>query len=164
MVYIVHYVTYPETCRKRQFLHSTFCSPLRVFWTHDSINSDQRHTRNMSAPLQNYLKTYRKRGGLTQDEMAYLLGCQDGAKVSRYERLHRQPNLETALGCQVVFGVPAHELFPGMYKQVEQNIIPRAQLLSKQVTHGTPDPYTNRKIEALNSITGTKAGELAYAL
>jgi transcriptional regulator with XRE-family HTH domain len=118
----------------------------------------------MSITLQNYLKTYRKRGGLTQDEMAYLLGCQDGAKVSRYERMTRQPNLETALGCQAVFGVPVHELFPGIYKEVEKIIIPRAQQLSLQVKNEIPSPYTDRKLETLQSITSLKAGEPVLAI
>ena len=62
--------------------------------------------------------------------MAFLLGCQSGTKISRFERLARQPNLETALACQVVFGVPAHELFPGVFAEVEKTVIERARLLS----------------------------------
>lgn len=40
-----------------------------------------------SQPLFNYLLTYRKRSALSQEEVAYLLGAQSGAKVCRYERL-----------------------------------------------------------------------------
>ena len=36
--------------------------------------------------LENYLRTYRKRSGLTQREVAFLVGCRNGAQVSRYER------------------------------------------------------------------------------
>lgn len=32
--------------------------------------------------LDNYLKTYRKRTALTQKDVAYLLGCQSGSKIS----------------------------------------------------------------------------------
>ncbi len=80
-----------------------------------------------------YLKTYRKRGGLTQDEVAFLIGCQSGTKISRFERLARQPNLETALACQVVFGIPAHELFPGLFAEVEKTVAERARELSAQL-------------------------------
>ena len=62
--------------------------------------------------------------------MAFLLGCQSGTKISRFERLARQPNLETALACQVVFGVPAHELFSGVFAEVEKTVTKRARLLS----------------------------------
>ncbi len=42
-----------------------------------------------------YLRTYRKRSGLTQSEVARLLGLESGQLISRYERLDRSPNLET---------------------------------------------------------------------
>ncbi len=80
-----------------------------------------------------YLRTYRKRDGLTQDEVAFLIGCQSGTKISRFERLARQPNLETALACQVVFGVPAHELFPGVFAEVEKTVAERARELAVQL-------------------------------
>lgn len=80
-----------------------------------------------------YLRTHRKRGGLTQDEMAFLLGCQSGTKISRFERLARQPNLKTALACQVILGVPAHELFPGMFAEVEKTVAERARQLSSRL-------------------------------
>jgi transcriptional regulator with XRE-family HTH domain len=83
--------------------------------------------------IMSYLRTYRKRGGLTQDEMAFLLGYQSGTKVSRFERLARHPNLETALACQVVFGIPAHKLFPGVFAEVEKTVTERARLLSDQL-------------------------------
>jgi len=80
-----------------------------------------------------YLRTYRKRGGLTQDEMAFLLGCQSGTKISRFERLARHPNLETALACQVIFGVPAHKLFPGVFAEVERTVTERARVLTSRL-------------------------------
>ena len=87
----------------------------------------------MAPKIMSYLRTHRKRGGLTQDEMAFLLGYQSGTKISRFERLARQPNLETALACQVVFGIPAHELFPGVFAEVEKTVTKRARLLSDQL-------------------------------
>jgi transcriptional regulator with XRE-family HTH domain len=84
----------------------------------------------MAPKIKSYLRTYRKRLGLTQDEIAFLLGCRSGTKISRFEHLARHPNLETALACQVVFGVPAHEIFPGMFAEVEKVVTERARLLS----------------------------------
>jgi transcriptional regulator with XRE-family HTH domain len=80
-----------------------------------------------------YLRTHRRRGGLTQDEMAFLLGYQSGTKIPRFERLARHPNLETALACQVVFGIPAHKLFPGVFAEVEKTVTERARELSVQL-------------------------------
>src|SRR2546429_9576493 len=63
--------------------------------------------------LENYLRTYRKRSGLTQREVAFLVGCRNGAQVSRYEKRRRLPPLRTALACEAAFGVPVAELFAG---------------------------------------------------
>ena len=70
-----------------------------------------------SHKLENYLRKYRRRAGLTQDELAFLLGCKSGAKVSRYERFARTPNLQTALAYEVVFGAPARELLAGAARE-----------------------------------------------
>ena len=83
----------------------------------------------MSPRLPNYLKSYRKRAGLSQDEVAFLLGCASGAKVSRYERFSRQPNRATAAACEVVFRAPMRESLAGAYAKVEGTIKQRAQFL-----------------------------------
>src|SRR2546425_12606538 len=82
--------------------------------------------------LENYQRAYRKRSGLTQREVAFLLGCQNGAQVSRYEKRRRVPPLRMALACETVFWVPAAELFGGMKDQVNKVIEKRlAELQSK---------------------------------
>src|SRR3990172_10662490 len=101
--------------------------------------------------LPNYLRTYRKRAGLTQDEMAYLLGCRSGAKVSRYEHFTRQPNLKTVFAYQIIFHVPAEKLFPGIYHEIEDITLERAKLLSHRLEKGRLSRVTARKIEALNT-------------
>ena len=77
----------------------------------------------VSHKLENYLRTYRKRSGLSQDEVAFLLGCQNGTKVSRYERFARKPSLETLFAYEVVFGASARELFAGAYQKVEKKTL-----------------------------------------
>ena len=64
--------------------------------------------------LENYLRTYRKRSGLTQREVAFLVGCRNGAQVSRYEKRRRLPPLRTALAFEAAFGVPVSVLFAGL--------------------------------------------------
>ena len=75
--------------------------------------------------LENYLQTYRKHSGLTQEEVAFLLGCGDGVQVSRFENRHRLPPIETALACEEIFGVPVAELFAGMRESVGKDIARR---------------------------------------
>src|SRR5881397_730442 len=99
----------------------------------------------MAHRLPNYLKTHRKRAGLSQDEVAFLFGCRSGAKVSRYERLARRPSLETAFAYEAVFGVPARELFAGVYEKVEEEIRKRARVLAGKLTSAKPDRTVHRK-------------------
>jgi transcriptional regulator with XRE-family HTH domain len=107
----------------------------------------------MAPKIKSYLRTHRMKGGLTQDEMAFLLGCHSGTKISRFEHLARHPNLETALACQVVFGVPAHELFPGIYAEVEKIVTERARLLSGQLNAKREQDRSGlRKLETLRAI------------
>jgi hypothetical protein len=94
--------------------------------------------------------------------MAFLLGCQSGTKISRFERLARQPNLETALACQMVFGVPAHEIFPGMFAEVESLVTERARLLvSRLRAQREQHPGVRQKLATLAAIDGR--GEAASA-
>ena len=103
----------------------------------------------MAHKLQNYLRTFRKRAGLSQDEVAFLLGCQSGAKVSRYERFSRKPSLETALAYEVLFGVSGRELFAGIFQKVEEKTKKRAQLLVRKLGEGKRDRITMGKLKAL---------------
>lgn len=89
--------------------------------------------------LPNHLRSYRKRLGLSQAEIAYLLGCKSAAKVSRYERFQRIPGLVTALRYEAVFGVPANVLFAGLADEARRATLVRQHKLSKQhplTSHG----------------------------
>ena len=109
----------------------------------------------MASRIQSYLRTYRKRNGFTQDEMAFLLGGQSGSKVSRFERLARKPNLETALAFQAIFGVQAEDIFSGTHAAVEKVVTERARLLSRRLQEDrreNDDPEFERKIAIIESI------------
>ncbi len=94
--------------------------------------------------LENYLRTYRKRSGLTQQEVAFLLGCETGAQVSRYEKRHRLPPLETALACEAIFGIPIAELFAGMRRSVGRDIEKRRLELRSRLQ--TPNPKASEDL------------------
>lgn len=105
---------------------------------------------------------HRKRHGLTQHEMAFLLGSKDGSAVSHVERGAREPSLRSAFACEVMFGVPARELFPGIYEEVEHELKTRAQALSDRSPHSTGKRawYTRKLLEGIIS---PKEPELAQA-
>lgn len=110
----------------------------------------------MAQALPNYLRTYRKRSGFTQDEMASLLGSKSGTKVSRYERNARYPNLETVFAYEVIFQTPARELFPGIYQQVESETIERIHFLRQKLNQKQSNPVSTRKVETLQKLLSRK--------
>jgi len=63
--------------------------------------------------LRNYIKSHRKRAGLSQPDVAFLLGNSDETQVSRYENDRRLPPLEVALALQEIFKVPTVLWFGG---------------------------------------------------
>jgi transcriptional regulator with XRE-family HTH domain len=107
----------------------------------------------MSRRLPNYIRTYRRRAGLSQDEMAFLLGCRDGSKVSRYERFFRQPSFETALALEAIFGTSAPELFAGLYEKTLLIIQERAQTMAERLAQSDANRKNKRKLELLNAIS-----------
>lgn len=107
----------------------------------------------MSRNLDNYLRTYRKKAGLSQDEVAFLLGSQSGAKVSRYERHTREPNLRTLFALEVIFRAPSRKLFAGIYERVERITVKRASaLVERFAAIESPDRMLAHKLAALKAI------------
>lgn len=116
----------------------------------------------MSSAIPQYLRTHRKRAGLTQSETAALLGLETGENISRYERESRRPTLETAFALQAIFGVESRELFPGLYREVEQGVRKRARALLKE--RGAKDPeLRGRKQAFLEALASAAAEQKAYA-
>ena len=79
----------------------------------------------MSSLFTHSLRIYRKRSGLSQREVSFLLGAKHKAKVSRYENGHRLPPLRTALAYATIFDVPLPKLFPTLQRKVEKEIVGR---------------------------------------
>jgi transcriptional regulator with XRE-family HTH domain len=110
-------------------------------------------------PLQNYLRTHRRRADLSQEEVATLLGGASGTKVSRHENFARTPSVLTVFAYEVVFGRPAREIFAGAYEEVRLAVRSRARQLANRLIKGAPNPQaarTLRKIELLRSIVDQK--------
>jgi len=96
----------------------------------------------MASPkLEHYLRACRKRSGLTQTDVAYLLGSKTRAQVSRYERRWNAPTLRTALAFEALFGTPVSEIFAGMYESVDEELKRRARelTLESQAQNGKRD-------------------------
>src|SRR5262245_54378339 len=76
----------------------------------------------MSMHLPCALRTHRRTWGLSQRELADILGFESPTHLSRLERGKRVPGLETALTCSTLFGVPPGELFPQLALEIEVSL------------------------------------------
>ena len=74
---------------------------------------------NMADRLVNYVRAKRKKAGLSQRDLAFILGYGKAGAVSRHELFRSIPPLIMALGYEVIFEVPITQLFPGLYDTVE---------------------------------------------
>lgn len=100
----------------------------------------------MAQKLDNYLLTHRKRAGLSQDEVAFLLGRTSGTTVTRYERFVRVPGLDTALAFQAIYESPVHQLFAGRYHKVERSVDERLWRLAFKLGKCPPAAVRERKL------------------
>jgi len=108
--------------------------------------------------LHNYLRTYRRRHGFSQAEIAALLGIGSYRPVSRYEHGARHPHILTVFALEVVFGQPASELFAGAYDTVRHAVRERARRMEQKLC-ALPDldRATIRKVELLRAIVGPES-------
>jgi transcriptional regulator with XRE-family HTH domain len=72
--------------------------------------------------LNNYLRTERRRRGLRQRHVAYLLGSRTGEKVSRYENFSRLPDIRTVFALEAIYGIPASKLFAGIFDEARVKV------------------------------------------
>src|SRR2546423_258774 len=77
-------------------------------------------------PFSNRLWRARKRRGLVQKQVAYLIE-KTVDEVSRYERGIHQPELQTLLALEIIYGTPLRLLFPELYEQVRARITERIE-------------------------------------
>lgn len=108
--------------------------------------------RVMKRARPSYLRTHRKRHGLTQREVGFLIGLKSGQIISRYEDNSFMPHLRSALACQVIFDVVPHELFPSMYRDIEQFTLERVVALIETLSGQTLTPVIARKQESLHKM------------
>ena len=70
----------------------------------------------------NQLVVYRKRMRFGQKQVAKLLGHKDTSMLSRYERGHSLPPLETALRLEIIYRVPVAFLYQAAYRELKDKI------------------------------------------
>jgi DNA-binding XRE family transcriptional regulator len=136
----------PNCGQQRRFI-LTICSAasLRSLSTPSSlINlSDKGRSRRSCAHMtnkvqRNDLKRHRKQAGLSQRELARIIGCADQSSVARHERSQTAPSLAAAIGYQVVFQKPISTIFPELHKNAARDI--ETRLADLEVALGQRNP------------------------
>ncbi len=78
--------------------------------------------------LPTYLRTYRKHTGLTQTEVAYVLGI-NRSDLWQYETSRREPSLRVLLALQILYRIPLRKLFAGIFIQCRLSTLSRLRRL-----------------------------------
>ena len=101
-------------------------------------------------PLKSYLRHLRRRTGLSQEQLGFLLGRCSQSQVSLYERLKREPDLRPFLKCLLFFGLSGHEVYPALMEELEEELTEDARLLYENL-QGNPSRLNNDRLDALEA-------------
>jgi DNA-binding XRE family transcriptional regulator len=98
-----------------------------------------------------YLRTHRRQSGLTQRELATILGHITEGQVSRHELGDNIPPLAVALGYEIIFGVSVSQIFPGVHatvaRAIEARLSDMEQVLQQKSAKGRDANAIARKLE-----------------
>ena len=110
-----------------------------------------------------FVRANRRRWGLTQPELALLIGLTSPTAVSRIERSQRTPAASTLIACCIVFDVATPELFPSLHAEIEVAVGEAARTLLVQL-EGRTDKQSVRKRRLLEGmvtrISNNKSAEI----
>ena len=67
-----------------------------------------------------FVRSHRRKWGLTQVELARLVGLSSRSAVSRIERAERVPTTATIIACGIIFGLATPDLFPSLQEEIEE--------------------------------------------
>jgi transcriptional regulator with XRE-family HTH domain len=104
----------------------------------------------MSHLLPSYLHRLRKQWGLSQPDLAMLLGV-TGSALSRFENRSRHPSAELIVAAEVIFGHRAKDVFPRFFHDIERTIVERSHTLYKSLESKT-DKTSREKLRLLTEI------------
>lgn len=102
--------------------------------------------------LPQYLRTHRKRTGLSQEEVAWLMGRKGDSCIYGHESSRRKPSLESVLAYEIIYGRPAKELFAGFFEAAQLVTRRRAAALIKRLEGHDDGPRTEIKLAVLRAL------------
>jgi transcriptional regulator with XRE-family HTH domain len=90
--------------------------------------------------------------GLTQPELAALLGVTDSA-LSKFETQALAPTKNLVIGIEVIFGKNARDVFPALYALTERHIMRRAAILADTLERNG-DALSKKKLQLIKEMVG----------
>ncbi len=106
------------------------------------------------------LKSYRKRAGLTQRDLPYMMGMKEDTAIARFEKRKRVPTMEKAFAYQAALGEDLEDMFPEVAAKARKEVGARAALLTlkrrEQGTKGCASEVLKQLVEQ-----GAQVGENA---
>lgn len=101
-------------------------------------------------PLRTYLRVRRRESGLSQGDLADLIGTHRNV-ISDHEREIYPLSARLLIAAELVFGVASDELFPGLHHQIEADVCQAASALYRSL-EGKGDARSIKKRRLLAGI------------
>ena len=98
-----------------------------------------------------FVRSHRRKWGLTQVELARLVGLSSRSAVSRIERAERVPTTATIIACGIIFGLATSDLFPSLHEEIEE-IVRLAIASLQEELMDKPDKVSERKRALLTQV------------
>jgi len=90
------------------------------------------------------MRALRRSLGLTQGDIAHLLGLAMHSQVSRFENHVREPDIRTAFAYEYVLEAPASTLFAPILSEVQRFVSKRARERLATLGHVSRDAHATR--------------------
>ena len=98
-----------------------------------------------------FIRAHRRKWGLTQVELARLVGLSSRGGLSRIERAERVPSAAIIIACSLIFGVATADLFPALQDEIEEAVGTAAAALQNELA-GRSDKLSTRKRALLRKV------------
>lgn len=106
----------------------------------------------MPRKLPQYVRTHRLHLGLTQEDLAILLGYANGSKLSQVEHNKRVLTQTALIACLLIFDCTVIDLFPGQAMVIEESVCNRAHERAAVLAALPTVPRKAHRIQALEGI------------
>lgn len=116
-----------------------------------TVSVEQKYKYMSEQKVPHRLKGERLGWGLTQGELATLLGCRSGNHVSRVERALGRPGIHFLTASHILFGRSIEHLFKSFYDTVEEHVVREAYLFHERLA-ADDSPQAERKRKLLSQV------------